>query len=74
VDVVISFPFGSLISPKDFENFKGGYQGNGHQYMTGSAKLEKLKEWSEWDDVSVILAPELNLVSSDKNKNELLYA
>ncbi len=74
VDVVISFPQGSLISPKDFENFKGGYQGNGHQYMTGSVKLEKLKEWSEWDDVSVILAPELNLASQDNGKKELLYA
>ncbi len=74
VDVVISFPQGDLISPKDFENFKGGYQGNGHQYMTGSVKLEKLKEWSEWNEVSVILAPELNLVSLDSNKKELLYA
>jgi homoserine dehydrogenase len=74
VDVVISFPQDSLISPKDFENFKGGYQGNGHQYMTGSVKLEKLKEWSEWDNVSVILAPELNLISLNNNKKELLYA
>ncbi len=74
VDVVVSFSQGSLISPKDFENFKGGYQGNGHQYMTGSVKLEKLKALSEWDDVSVILAPELNLVSLDKSKKELRYA
>jgi len=74
VDVVISFPQGSPISPKDFENFKGGYQGNGHQYMTGAVKLEKLKELSELDNVSVILAPELNLVSLNKDKKELLYA
>ncbi len=74
VDVVISFPQGSLISPKDFENFKGGYQGKDHQYMTGSVRLQKLRELSEWDDVSVILAPELNLVALDDNKKELLYA
>ncbi|MDZ7650638.1 MAG: hypothetical protein U5K54_27800 [Cytophagales bacterium] len=63
-DVIISFPEGSLISHQDFEKFKGGYQGNGYQYLQGSVKLEKIKEWSEWDDVSVILAPEINLVST----------
>ncbi|MBL7877517.1 MAG: hypothetical protein JNL53_17765, partial [Cyclobacteriaceae bacterium] len=63
VDVIISFPEGSLISHQDFEKFKGGYQGNGHQYLKGSVKLEKLKEWAQWDEVSVILAPEINLVS-----------
>ncbi len=74
VDVVVSFPQGSLISPKDFENFKGGYQGKDHQYMTGSVKLEKLKELSEQDEVSVILAPELNLISIEKEKKELRCA
>jgi homoserine dehydrogenase len=63
-DVIISFPEGSLISHQDFEKFKGGYQGNGYQYLQGSVRLEKIKEWSEWDDVSVILAPEINLVST----------
>ncbi len=74
VDVVVSFPVGTLISNHDFENFKGGYQGNGHQYLTGSVKLEKLKAWYQWDNVSVILAPELNLVRLEKDKKELLYA
>jgi homoserine dehydrogenase len=63
-DVIISFPKAHLISHQDFEKFKGGYQGNGYQYLQGSVKLEKIKEWSEWDDVSVILAPEINLVST----------
>jgi homoserine dehydrogenase len=74
VDVVISFPQSTLVSPKDFENFKGGYQGNGHQYLTGSVRLEKLKEWNDLDNVSVILAPELNLAASGNNKKELVYA
>jgi homoserine dehydrogenase len=74
VDVVVSFPVGTLISNHDFESFKGGYQGNGHQYLTGSVKLEKLKEWYAWDDVSIILAPELNLVPLERSKKELLYA
>ncbi|MEQ1586979.1 MAG: homoserine dehydrogenase [Cyclobacteriaceae bacterium] len=75
VDVIVSFPEGSLISNRDFENFKGGYQGNGYQYLQGSVKLEKLKEWAEWDKLSVILAPEINLVSANlPQKEELLSA
>lgn len=68
VDVVISFPEGSLITNRDFENFKGGYQGKGYQYLHGTISLEKLKEWSQWDDVSVILAPTLNLVGANQVK------
>jgi homoserine dehydrogenase len=63
VDVLISFPEGTLISHRDFETFKGGYQGKGYQYLQGSVQLEKLKEWAEWDDVSVILAPQINLTA-----------
>ena len=74
VDVVVSFPKGSLLSPKDFETFKGGYQGNDYQFMTGTVKLEKLKIWNEWDDVSIILAPELNLNPVEETKKELLFA
>ncbi|MBS1559486.1 MAG: homoserine dehydrogenase [Bacteroidetes bacterium] len=74
IDVIISFPKGALVSPKDFENFKGGYQGDKYQYMTGSVKLEKLKEWSEWDEVSVILAPDPNLLPIKEKNKQLLYA
>jgi homoserine dehydrogenase len=74
VDVVISFHEKSAISPSDFETFKGGYQGTGHQYMTGSITLEKLQSLSKREDVSVILAPQLNLVAIDQKeaKQQLL--
>lgn len=74
VDVIVSFPEGKLISNKDFERFIGGYQGNGYQYLQGSVKLEKLKEWSEWDEVSVILAPQINLAPAAQTQKELRYA
>lgn len=76
VDVVVSFPKGTLISNSDFENFKGGYQDKEHEYLTGSVSLQKLVEWAEWDDVSVILAPELNLTTSQTptKEKELLFA
>jgi hypothetical protein len=63
------------IQPADFENFKGGYQGQGLQYMTGSVSLTKLKELSQHEEVSVILAPELNLsVVRKLEEKELLSA
>ncbi len=69
VDVIVSFPDGTLISNRDFESFKGGYQGKGYQYLQGTVSLERLKEWSQWDDVSVILAPILNLIGANQIQN-----
>jgi homoserine dehydrogenase len=75
VDVVISFHDKTSIAPRDFENFKGGYQGNGHQYMTGSITLEKLQSLAKRDDVSVILAPQLNLEAiGEREEKEVLSA
>ncbi len=74
LDVVVSFPAGKLIGIKDFETFKGGFQGNGHHYLTGTVSLVKLQEWSQWDEVSVILAPELNSNSISIKDKELLSA
>lgn len=74
-DVIVSFPDGTLISNRDFEVFKGGYQGSGHQYLKGTVSLTKLHEWSKWDDVSVILAPEPNLTATKHRiSSELLSA
>jgi homoserine dehydrogenase len=67
VDVLVSFPEGTSISSRDFENFKGGYQGQGHQYLQGTVRLEKLQEWADRDDVSVILAPQPNLTAELKS-------
>ena len=75
VDTVISFTNKESVLPADFENFKGGYQGNGLQYMTGSISLDKLKELGTRENVSVILAPQLNLTSfQPKETKELLPA
>ncbi len=70
LDVIISFPEGTLVTHQDFETFKGGYQGKGYQYLQGTVRLEKLREWAEWDDVSVILAPQINLVSGNLQQKE----
>lgn len=74
VDVVISFQEKTAISQSDFETFKGGYQGNGHQYMTGSVTLEKLNSLSKREDVSIIVAPQLNLVATEQKGAKVLLA
>ncbi|NOS93573.1 MAG: homoserine dehydrogenase [Cyclobacteriaceae bacterium] len=75
VDAVVSFQDKAAVTPADFETFKGGYQGNGLQYMTGSITLRKLQELSKKEEVSVILAPELNLQAVNQlSKKELAIA
>ena len=67
-DVVISFIEKNAITPADFENFKGGYQGNGLQYMTGAITLQKLKELSKREEVSVILSPNAEVKAVQKER------
>jgi len=74
LDVIISFANKESIQPVDFQNFKGGYQGNGLQYMTGSITLEKLKSLSKRDDVSVIISPDLNLEAIAVIKKQELFS
>ena len=57
VEVVVSFSGPARVSITDFENFKGGFQGNGQQNMQGTVKLEKIREWSQQEGINVILAP-----------------
>lgn len=54
VDVIVSFT-GDKVKSSDFISFGGGYQGNGRQFLKGKITLDKLREWAEIDEVSVIL-------------------
>jgi homoserine dehydrogenase len=56
VDVTIRFNAGTPINIHDFSAFDSGYASNGQHYMQGQVSLLKLKEWSQWDDVSVVLS------------------
>lgn len=57
VEAFVSFEDGIPISMHDFENFQSGYRAGKKQYMVGSVRLEKLREWAQTDGVGVILAP-----------------
>ncbi len=56
VEVVVSFPEANQVAIGDFENFNGGFQGNGQQNLQGTVKLEKIREWSQREGINVILA------------------
>ena len=56
----------------DFEEFKGGFQGNGQQNMQGVLKLEKIREWSQRDGISVILAPGAVVTPTTTVEREIL--
>jgi hypothetical protein len=44
------------VKSADFISFGGGYRGNnGHQFLKGKITLEKLRQWAEDDNISVIL-------------------
>ena len=72
VSVVASFSGPIRLSIADFQEFKGGFQGNGQQNMQGVVNLEKIREWSTQQDISVILAPDAKVTPSVTAEREIL--
>ena len=70
--VVVSFSGLVRLPIADFEEFKGGFQGNGQQNMQGVLKLEKIREWSQRDGISVILAPGAVVTPTTTVEREIL--
>jgi homoserine dehydrogenase len=70
-DAFVSFDLGTTISIGDFEEFQSGYAANGKQYMVGKVSIEKLKTWSEWKGVGIILAPQASFVPQVQTKEKL---
>ncbi len=72
VDAFVSFDQGTNISISDFEQFESGYASHGRHYMVGKVSLEKLSEWSQLENVGIILAPNAKLLPQEaKVKKEL---
>ena len=75
VEVIVSYPESTPLSPQDFEEFKGGYRGFGYQYMQGTVTLARLAQWSQQADLSVILAPGARPIArSSVARQDALYA
>jgi homoserine dehydrogenase len=66
LDVFVRFQQSDEVSINDFRNFKSGYAANGHHYRTGVVSFDKIKEWSENENIGIILAPQANFLSESK--------
>lgn len=66
LDVFVRFQQTEEISIYDFKNFKSGYAAHGQHYRTGIVNFEKLREWSENENIGIILAPQANFISESK--------
>jgi homoserine dehydrogenase len=69
-DVLVSFVTENAVTPNDFETFTGGYRGNGHRFLTGQVRLEKIRQWHAVPEVNVILAPGTQLRSLELPEKE----
>ncbi|HMJ70610.1 MAG TPA: homoserine dehydrogenase [Cyclobacteriaceae bacterium] len=69
VNVIVSFT-GEKVKPTDFLAFSGGYKGNGHQFLRGSASLQKLREWATDPGVSVILDADTKITPVQVSEKE----
>lgn len=57
LETFVRFAQGENVSIQDFEKFEAGYAASGQHYMLGDVDFAKLKEWSENENIGVILAP-----------------
>lgn len=72
VEVVVSFTKPGQVTVADFAVFSGGFQAAGQQSLSGAVYLEKIREWSGQDGISVILAPGVSLKPMLPAKKEAL--
>jgi homoserine dehydrogenase len=57
IDVSVSADPSVRLSPSEFSSFKGGYRTKTSNRLEGEVKLSKFREWSEREDISIVLAP-----------------
>lgn len=74
LDVRISFQGDAPIILADFEVFNGGFQGRDQQFMNGLIRVQKLKEWQDREDLSIILNQGTNSrIVKPKKEHEFSY-
>ena len=72
IDVIVSFKGENTVASADFEQFEGGYRGNGFQFLKGKVKLDKIREWSAHSEVNVILSQGSKIAPSKAIEKEAL--
>jgi len=70
VNVRVSFEGPAPIQISDFEDFTGGYQGYNHQALSGWITTQRLNEWRDHENLSIILNHGINLMALQTRKRE----
>jgi len=66
VEAFISFECTHHIRTRDFHRFDSGYAFNGTHSMKGLVALSQIARWSKIDGISIILAPDAELISAEQ--------
>lgn len=66
VEAFVSFEGTHHIRTSDFRRFDSGYASNGTHSMKGLVALSQLARWSKIDGVSIILAPDQELICAEQ--------
>jgi homoserine dehydrogenase len=67
IDAFVRFQKSEAVSIQDFQNFKSGYAANDQHYRTGEVSFNKLKEWTDRENISIILAPQATFIGEPKS-------
>lgn len=76
VEVFVRFPQGESVTIGDFEDFKSGYAANEQNYMLGRVGFKKLTEWSQTENIGIILSPAASFLAKQNQETitEVHYA
>lgn len=72
INVCVSFREGEGVKPADFAEFNGGYQVGEYHSLNGWVSLNKLKNWSDRDGLSIIFNQGTNYKPTRSEKKQEL--
>ncbi len=70
VNIHVSFRDSNGITITDFDEFLGGYRGRDYQSMNGWVNLNKLVDWKDRDDLSIIMASGASFKVNELKKDQ----
>lgn len=74
IETFVRFSQGENVAITDFGKIQSGYAANGQQYRIGAADFNKLKEWSQNDNIGIILAPGATFQAAKQTAEKVLLS
>lgn len=74
IEAFVRFPQGENVAISDFGKTQSGYAANGQQYRIGQADFGKLKEWSQNENIGIVLAPGATFQSAQQVVSKVLQS